>query len=291
MRICKYQGLLYYRTDLLKKYGFENPPNTWKELQQMAQTIQDGERKAGVPDFGGFLWQGAAFEGLTCNGLEWLASSGAGTIVEPDGKVSINNPQTKAALAMVKSWVGTITPPGVLNYQEEECRNDFQVGRAAFQRNWPYVWALANGDQSAVKGQVGVTYLPEGDGPNASHAACLGGWQLMLSAYSKHKDLAAKLIKYMVSYDTRKDHALKLGRLPTRPALYKDNEVLAAQPWFSRLLPVFENAVARPSTVTASNYNKVSTDFFQITNTILGGQVSVDDGVQSMESKIKRDLH
>ena len=113
----------------------------------------------------------------------------------------------------------------------------------------------------------------------------------MSSAYSKHKDLAAKLIKYMVSYDTQKDHALKLGRLPTRPALYKDKEVLAAQPWFSRLLPVFENAVARPSTVTAASYNKVSTDFFQITNTILGGHVSVDDGVQSMESKIKRDLH
>jgi trehalose/maltose transport system substrate-binding protein len=77
---------------------------------------------------------------------------------------------------------------------------------------------VANGDQSALKGQVGVTYLPEGEGPNASHAACLGGWQLMLSAYSKHKDLAAKLIKYMVSHDTQKDHALKLGRLPTRPA-------------------------------------------------------------------------
>jgi hypothetical protein len=56
-------------------------------------------------------------------------------------------------------------------------------------------------------------------------------------------------------------------------------------------MPVFENAVARPSTVTAASYNTVSTDFFQITNSILGGQVSVDDGVQSMESKIKRDLH
>src|ERR1700753_3042502 len=105
------------------------------------------------------------------------------------GRKSVDKQSSnEGPLAMLKSWVGTITPPGVLNYQEEECRNDFQVGRAAFQRNWPYVWALANGDQSAVKGQVGVAYLPEGEGPNASHAACLGGWQLMLSAYSKHKD-------------------------------------------------------------------------------------------------------
>jgi trehalose/maltose transport system substrate-binding protein len=125
-------GLLYYRTDLLEKYGFKNPPNTWSELQQMAQTIQDGERKGGLADFWGFLWQGGAYEGLTCNGLEWLASNGAGTIVEPDGKISINNPQTKSALAMAKGWVGTISPKGVTTYQEEEGRNGFQEGRAAF---------------------------------------------------------------------------------------------------------------------------------------------------------------
>ena len=283
-------GLLYYRTDLLEKYGFKNPPNTWSELQQMAQTIQDGERKAGSPDFWGFFWQGAAYEGLTCNALEWLASSGAGTIVEPDGKVSINNPQTKSALAMAKGWVGTITPKGVTGYQEEEGRNAFQEGRTAFLRNWPYVYALANSKESAVKGHVGVTYLPQGDGPNATHAACLGGWQLMLSAYSKNKDAAAKLIKYMVSYETQKEHAIKLSRLPTRSALYQDKDVLAAQPWFSNLLPVFQNAVARPSTATGSNYNKVSTDFFQTTNQILIGQIPVDEGVQTLESKIKRDL-
>lgn len=137
---------------------------------------------------------------------------------------------------------------------------------------------------------VDLKALPEGDGTNASHAACLGGWQLMLSAYSKNKDLAAKLIKYMVSYETQEDHALKLGRLPTRPALYEDQDVLATRPWFSKLRPVFENAVARPSTVTGASYNKVSTDFFQTMNSILTGQISVDGGIRAMESKIQRDL-
>jgi trehalose/maltose transport system substrate-binding protein len=141
-----------------------------------------------------------------------------------------------------------------------------------------------------VKDHFDVTYLPQGEGPNATHAACLGGWQLMLSAYSKNKDAAAKLIKYMVSYETQKEHAIKLSRLPTRPALYEDKDVLAAQPWFSRLLPVFQNAVARPSTVTGANYNKVSTEFFQTTSLILNGEVSVDEGVKTMESKLKRDL-
>jgi len=284
-------GLLYYRTDLLEKYGFKNPPNTWSELTQMAQKIQDGERNGGAKDFYGFLFQGAAYEGLTCNALEWLASSGAGHIVESDGKVSIGNPQWKVALALAKSWVGTICPNGVTNYQEEECRNAWQEGHAAFLRNWPYVYALSNAETSAVKGRFDVTYLPQWDGPNASHAATLGGWQLMLSAYSKNKDAAAKLIKYLVSYETQKEHAIKLSRLPTLAALYEDKDVLAAQPWFSRLLPVFKNAVARPSTAAGANYNRVSTDFFQTTNQILSGGISVDQGIQTMESKIKRDLH
>jgi trehalose/maltose transport system substrate-binding protein len=127
-------------------------------------------------------------------------------------------------------------------------------------------------------------------GQNVSHASTLGGWQLMLSAYSKNKENAAKLIKYMVSFATQKEHAIKLSRLPTRPAVYEDKDVLAAQPWFSRLRPVFDNAVARPSTATGASYNKVSTDFFQTTNQILNGQVPVDQGVEAMESKIKRDL-
>jgi trehalose/maltose transport system substrate-binding protein len=111
----------------------------------------------------------------------------------------------------------------------------------------------------------------------------------MLSEYSKNKDAAAKLIKYMVSYETQKDHAIKLSRLPTRSAVYEDKDVLAAQPWFSRLRPVFDNAVARPSTAAGGNYNKASTDFFQTTNQILNG-LSVEEGLQTIESKIKRDL-
>ena len=88
----------------------------------------------------------------------------------------------------------------------------------------------------------------------------------MLSAYSKNKDAAAKLIKYLVSYETQKEHAIKLSRLPTLAALFEDKEVLAAQPWFARLLAVFKNAVARPSTATGTSYNRVSTDFFRTAN-------------------------
>ena len=37
-------GMLYYRTDLMQKYGIAKPPLTWDELAMQAQKILDGEK-------------------------------------------------------------------------------------------------------------------------------------------------------------------------------------------------------------------------------------------------------
>ncbi len=144
---------LYYRTDLLEKHG-ASVPTTWEELTATAQMIQDAERAEGNAEIWGFVWQGNAYEGLTCNALEWIKSFGGGQIVEPDGTISVNNEQAAAALTLAASWVGTISPDGVLAYQEEEARGLWQTGNAVFMRNWPYAYGLGNGDDSAVKGPV-----------------------------------------------------------------------------------------------------------------------------------------
>src|SRR5690554_3581271 len=114
-------GVLYYRADLLEQYGHE-PPQTWEELTEIAREIQSAEREAGNDRMHGFVFQGRAYEGLTCNALEWVASHGGGTLVDADGEVTIDNPQAAAALDRAASWIGDIAPDGVLNYTEEEAR-------------------------------------------------------------------------------------------------------------------------------------------------------------------------
>jgi trehalose/maltose transport system substrate-binding protein len=280
-------GVLYYRTDLLEKYGYKEPPKTWEELAEIAKKIQDGERKAGKPDFQGFVFEGKASESVTCNALEWVYSYGGGVIIEPDKKVTINNPEAIKALDTAKTWVGTISPAGVVTYGEEEARNVWQAGNAAFMRNWPYAYSLGQDPKSAVAGKFDVTVLPKG-GENGKNAACLGGWNLMISAYSKVPDAAADLVKFLDSSDSQKKRAIDLSLLPTYPALYADPEVLAKNAWFKNMLDVFKNAVARPSTVTGADYNQISTAFFQNVNKVLSGGESGKDAVLQIEKVGKR---
>jgi trehalose/maltose transport system substrate-binding protein len=280
-------GLLYYRTDLLEKYGYKEPPKTWEELAEMAKKIQDGERKGGKPDFQGFVFEGKASESVTCNAIEWVYSYGGGTIVEPDKKVTIDNPKAIKALDTAKSWVGTISPPGVTTYGEEEARNIWQAGNAAFMRNWPYAYSLGQDPKSPISGKFDVTVLPKG-GADGKNAACLGGWQLMVSAYSKAPDAAVDLVHYLTTPELQKKHAVDISLLPTLPALYSDPDVLAKNPFYKNMLPVLQNAVARPSTVTGADYNQLSTAFFQNVNKVLTGGTTAKDAVVAVEKVAKR---
>ncbi|MEQ8586868.1 MAG: ABC transporter substrate-binding protein [Thalassobaculaceae bacterium] len=279
-------GVLYYRSDLLEKHGFE-PPETWSQLTEAARTIMAEERAAGDDDLWGFVWQGKAYEGLTCDALEWVDSFGGGGIVGADGAVTINNPQAIAAIEMAASWVGDITPEGVLNYDEEAARGVFQSGNAVFMRNWPYAWALAQGDDSPIKGKVGVVALPRG-GENGSHTGTLGGWNLAVSKYSKNPEQAVDLALFLTSKAQQKQRAISSSYNPTYPDLYSDADVLAANPFFGTLEETFTNAVARPSAIVGDKYNRVSSQFWSAVHGVLGGQEEAGPALAGLENSLNR---
>ena len=282
-------GLLYYRTDLLEKYGYKAPPKTWEELAEMAKKIQEGERVSGNPEFQGFVFEGRPSESLTCNAVEWIYSYGGGTVIDPNKKVTINNPDAIKALETAKSWVGTIAPKNVTTYGEEEARNIWQSGNAAFMRNWPYAYSLSADPKSPISGKFDVTVLPKG-GDNGDNAACLGGWQLMVSGYSKVPNASVDLVRYLTSPEIQKKHAIELGLLPTLPTLYSDPDLLGKIPWFKNAPDILINAVARPSTVTGGSYNQLSSGLFENVNKVLSGEESANDAVLQIERVAKRIL-
>jgi trehalose/maltose transport system substrate-binding protein len=279
-------GLLYYRKDLLEKYG-KKAPTTWQDLTETAKVVQDGERKAGNDKMWGFVFQGRAYEGLTCNGLEWVDSFGGGTIIDGSGKVTVNNPKAVEALKLASSWIKNIAPEGVLNYAEEEARGAFQSGNAVFMRNWPYAWALAQGADSPVKGKVGVAPLPMG-GQGGKHTGTLGGWNWAVNQYSKNTKAAIDLAMYLASPEEQKRAAIEVSFNPTIPALYKDKDILEKNPFIGELFETFTNAVARPSRVTGTKYNQVSAAFWNAVHESLSGKTPADKSIANLENTLNR---
>jgi len=275
---------LYYRADLLEKHNAA-VPTTWEELTKTAQLIQDKEREAGDKDLWGFVWQGNSYEGLTCNALEWVKSFGGGQIVEADGSISINNENAIAAIELAASWPGTISPQGVLAYQEEESRGIWQTGNAVFMRNWPYAHRLGSADDSPVKGKFGVTTLPTGGGHDTS-AATLGGWNVAVSKYSKKQEIAVDLALYLASPEAQKLRTLISSRLPTIVDLYEDAEIAEAAPIVPQWKDVFLQAVPRPSAPTKSAYNEVSSRFWTAVHETLSGNGSAAENLELLELEL-----
>jgi trehalose/maltose transport system substrate-binding protein len=250
----------------------------------MAKKIQDGEQKTNS-SFYGFVFQGNSYEGLTCNALEWIASAGGGTFIS-GGKSTINNSKAATILDAMRAQIGKVTPRGVTSYQEDQTEHAFDDGNAAFARNWPYQYGIGATAGSKVKGKFSVAPLPHGA---AGHSvATVGGWQLAVSKYSKHKNAAIEFVRYMTSKAVEKFDAITNSNVPTIPSLAKDKQVVKTNPY---LKPATANTprVARPARFLGTHYNEASKVIYQGINQILNG-TSAKSELPSIQSKLNQIL-
>jgi len=239
-------GVLYYRKDLLDRYGF-TPPETWQELVYQAKKIVFNESKKNRELYG-FSGQFKQYEGLVCNIMEYILSN-RGNLVNPESTEPeiARKPALEAVRFVRDNIIGGIAPVGLLTYQEPESLDLFIQGKAVFHRNWPYAWEVSNNpERSVISGKVGITRLPHF--PGGKSFSTLGGWQLGISNYSENKEAAWTFVEFLTSERIQKLLALKAGRAPTRRALYDNSEILRAYPHFSDMKDVFLTAYPRPRT-------------------------------------------
>ena len=287
--------IMFYRKDLLKKYG-RRVPQTWEELYDTALYIQGEERKLAQREnrksrFFGFVFQGKAFEMLTCNYVAFLDSFG-GKIIGDDGKAAVDSEASVAAVSFMVKCLKNISSCSVLNYSEEDCRGLFQSGNALFMPNWPYAWALVNDPSTGLKGKVGAMTIPASSCAEGKESGTLGGWFFVLSNYSKHKSIAASLIKYLTSKAQHKKRA-EFGYAPAFKSLYRDEFVLQHNPYFPTLYNALCNAVPRPSKIFKQNYQRASTEIFNFINTIMADNVDRDvpkKEIKRLLGRLKRKL-
>ncbi|WP_245771111.1 ABC transporter substrate-binding protein [Actinacidiphila guanduensis] len=264
-------ALLYYRSDLVPK-----PPTTWAELQADCAVA-----KAHHMDC--YAGQFAQYEGLTVNAAEAITSAG-GSFLSPDGtKVTVDSPQARAGLQhLVDMFRNGDIPKAALTYQEQESANAFLSGKTMFLANWPYVYTAASAADSKIKGKFGMAQLP---GPNGPGKASLGGIDLGVSAFSKHKQTAKDFVAWMQSESSQKILVKVMNQASVLSKLYTDPELTKASPYLPTLQKAELTAVPRPKTPA---YNAVSLAIQKDVYAALQGKVSVDGAIKNLAGDLQQ---
>jgi trehalose/maltose transport system substrate-binding protein len=281
--------VLVYRTDLLAKYGYKTPPRTWDELEKMAARIQAGERANGKKDFWGYVFAGAIAtdsEQLTMEGLEWQAAEGGGHIIEPDGKISVNNPNVIRAWERAAHWVGWISPPSVVSYTATDAENKFWVsGDAAFLLSHAIVYEIFAEDKP-FRDEAGVTSVPAG---KSARVGTLGGYALGISRFSAHQAESVKFIQFLLrkqaefraTYTEKRDRKVEYFQVPT---IMKE-----IYPWWYKPGESGGSAiVSRPSAVAGSHYEAVSKAYTRALHSVLTRESTAPAAAAALENELAR---
>jgi multiple sugar transport system substrate-binding protein len=261
-------GLLYYRTDKV-----DAVPETWQGVYESAK------------DTGGIVYQGAAYEGLTCDFLE-LAFGAGGQVISEDGtKAMIDSPENVKALQfMVDGIKDGAAPKAVTTYMEPESLAAFQTGKYAYMRNWPYAYAL-NQKADKVKGKFEAAPQPTFEG--GEKAGILGGHNSVISVYSKNPGAALKIVDFIGSPEIQKMYSAKYSLTPVRSEVYDDPDVKKALPFADALRDAVTQAHARP---VSPVYPQISQAIYKNVNAALAGQTSPEDAMKSAQSDIEKAL-
>ncbi|GAB2595880.1 ABC transporter substrate-binding protein [Microlunatus antarcticus] len=277
-------GLLYYRKDLLDKYGITAPPTTFDEMKADCDKIKAGENNSKLDCFAG---QYDKYEGLTVNFDEAVHSAG-GVIVGDDGKPNVATPEAAKGLQTLADWFknGDI-PKAAVTWREENGRTAFEAGQLIFHRNWGYVYNLAQSDKdSVVKGKFDVAPLPGITGPGVSS---LGGHNLAITTNGDNKGTAVDFVKFMASEEIQKSNTLATSQSPTLEKLYTDSDLVKKFPFMPTQLKSIQGAIPRPKAVEYGDVTLAIQDaaYGAIQTGAGGGTADATAALQGLQTKLQ----
>lgn len=277
-------GVLYYRKDLLKQAGYSHPPKTFAELIEISRKLKNQGK---VP--WGYLWQGLPTEGLVAMFSEVLRGYGGFWIQPKTLKVGLDQQEAVEALKFLLSTIQQkITPPDIINYDEETTRRSFQNGNAVFLRNWPAVWSQANAADSSVRSEIAFT--PMIHAPGHQGGGCQGGWGLGVAKSTKHPEEAAIAIKFFTSAVAQRKFVLatNLSLIPSRHSLFIDPQIVDKYSHYPKLLEVIAYSVLRPP---IPQYTEASSILQKYLSAALTGQQNPEEAMQAAAKETRKLLH
>ena len=262
-------AFIYYNTEKVKQM-----PDTWQAI------YEDAAKK------GGIVYQGAAYEGLTCDFLE-IAFAAGGKVLSDDGKkAEFDSPENLKALKfMVDGIKNGSAPKAVTTYMEPRVATEpSRTAKPAYMRNWPYAYAPAKKNKNAPDFEVAPFPTFEGGGK----AGILGGHNKVISVYSENPGAVARVRRLRDEPSAPgRDGVPSTRSPPAVSAAYDDPKVKKALPFSAELKQAIEQAKARP---VSPVYPQISEAIYKNVNAALSGEVSPEEALKTGQSQMEQAL-
>ena len=223
--------LLWYRKDLVK-----NPAATWDGLIKQAESLP----KAGTIEI-----QGAQYEGTTV-WFNSLVAGGGGTIVV-NNKPTPNPAWENAARIMHKLGTSKAADPSLSAQKEDQNRQAFESGDAAFQVNYPFIYPSAKEGNPKVFKQIGWKRYPATTNGRPSRPP-IGGINWGVGGYTKHPTEAFEAAACLRNEANQREAAAKGGLPPTLAKIYDDPKFKKDYPFADLIKQSVATGAVRPQT-------------------------------------------
>jgi multiple sugar transport system substrate-binding protein len=230
--------LLWYRSDLVS-----NPPWTWDQMIDQAQQLA----KEGKPHY--IEIQGAQYEGLTV-WFNSLITSAGGTILTSDSKApSLGQPAIRAMQIMKRLAKSPAADPSLSVQQEDQNRLAMEAGTAAFEINYPFVYPSMKEDNPTLFKVFKWAPYPGVDPSLPTHPT-IGGINLAVSTYSRHRQLALQAAECLADVPNQTRAAVVGGLPPTLRSIYQRPTPSFVQqyPFYKLIEQQLANGSVRPLT-------------------------------------------
>ena len=277
-------SVMFYRDDLLR-----NLPDysqiieklkksiTWEDFIELHKRLENLKNPF-------YVFQADDYEGLLCQFMELMANQN-NPIVGKDKKLLINTPAGKKSLQLLVDLVNkyNVSPKEVTYLKENESFRYFARYDGIFLRGWSSMFDDENeflADE--VRAQLRMAPLPHFKGTNSS--SVYGGWNLMVSKFSKQIPEVMKFIKFLLSEESQKIMYEEGGYLPINKKLYEDEDFIAKHPELKFFKELYKTGVHRPF---LEDYTNVSDILSFYVNGAIKENISVDDALKEAEIKIK----
>ncbi len=269
-------GMMYYRRDLLQRHPQAKLVEeklkrsmTWNEFLALRPVLAPDGRPF-------YIFSAKDYEGLVCSYLELLV--GQLPSYSSANEIDLSTPEAHTALQMMVDFVGknNVSPQQVTDFDENRSYDFMLATDGVFCRGWPNFLEnyLTFYSDTAKLHTIGRAALPHFQGMNPR--SVFGGWNLMLSKYSKNKPQAIEFIRFLQSEETQKTMFEVGGYLPINRKVYEDEEFIGRHPNLAYYKNLLANGFHRPA---LTDYTRISDIISRYVHKALKGEISVDEAL------------